>query len=204
VAGVSRDDALATTVVSLLEEGRGVPDLGVTEPCSCGHPSRSYALGIDRKADMAPSEGDPAPDFTLESDSGAPLTLSDLRGGPVVLYFYPKDDTPGCTTEACEFRDSIPDFSAVGARVLGVSPDTVAKHGKFRDKHGLNFTLLSDPEHEVAEAYGVWVEKKMYGRNYMGVERSTFVIDADGRVSHALRKVKPKGHAKAVAELLSE
>ncbi len=151
---------------------------------------------------MAPTEGDPAPDFTLETDDGTQLTLSDLRGAPVVLYFYPKDDTSGCTTEACEFRDAIPDFSSVGARVLGVSPDSVASHGKFRDKHGLNFSLLSDPEHEVAEAYGVWVEKKMYGRTYMGVERSTFVIDADGNIIHALRKVKPKGHAATVAGLV--
>lgn len=149
------------------------------------------------------TEGQPAPDFTLPSDSGESVSLSQFRGSPVVLYFYPKDDTPGCTTEACEFRDATPDFSAVGARVLGVSPDSPTKHEKFRDKHGLNFTLLSDPDHEVAEAYGVWVEKKMYGRTYMGVERSTFVIDADGTISHALRKVKPKGHAAAVAELVA-
>lgn len=150
-----------------------------------------------------PSTGDRAPDFALQTDQGDELTLSELRGTPVVLYFYPKDDTPGCTTEACEFRDAIPDFSTVGARVLGVSPDSPTKHEKFRDKHGLNFTLLSDLDHEVAEAYGVWVEKKMYGRTYMGVERSTFVIDTDGTISHALRKVKPKGHAAAVAELVA-
>lgn len=144
-----------------------------------------------------------APDFTLAADDGTDLTLSDLRGGRVVLYFYPKAETSGCTTEACEFRDATPDFHAKGARVIGISPDPVAKQVKFRDKHALSFTLLSDTEHSVAEAYGVWVEKKMYGNTYMGVERSTFVIGPDGVVEEALYKVRPKGHAASVLGVLA-
>jgi peroxiredoxin Q/BCP len=146
--------------------------------------------------------GDPAPDFTLEADDGSSVSLGDLAGRRVVLYFYPKDDTSGCTTQACEFRDRRPDFDAAGAEVIGVSPDPLRSHERFRAKHGLNFTLLSDPEHTAAEAYGVWVEKSMYGRTYMGVERSTFVIGPDGTVEQALYKVKPKGNADAVLELL--
>jgi peroxiredoxin Q/BCP len=118
-----------------------------------------------------PNVADPAPDFTLDTDAGAPLTLSALRGRPVVLYFYPKDDTSGCTVEACEFRDAFPRFDAAGAAVLGVSPDPVKSHAKFRAKHALPFTLLADVDHAVAEAYGVWKEKSMYGRTYMGVAR---------------------------------
>jgi len=119
-----------------------------------------------------------------------------------VLYFYPKDDTSGCTTQACGFRDEIAEFDASGTRVIGVSPDSITSHVKFRDKHGLPFTLLSDPEHVLAEAYGVWVEKSMYGRTYMGIERSTFVIDPDGTLEHALYKVKTAGHAHSILELL--
>ncbi|MEQ8834988.1 MAG: thioredoxin-dependent thiol peroxidase [Miltoncostaeaceae bacterium] len=139
--------------------------------------------------------GDPAPDFSLQADDGSTVTLSGLRGGRVVIYFYPKDATPGCTTQACEYRDAAPDFEAAGATVLGISPDPVASHQRFAAKQGLNFPLLSDPEHEVAEAYGVWVQKSMYGKTYMGIERSSFVIGADGTIEQARYKVKSKGDA---------
>ena len=148
-------------------------------------------------------KGDPAPDFTLSSDAGGDVTLSSLRGKKVVLYFYPKDDTPGCTTQACDLRDAMPRFEGLDAVVLGVSPDSVASHRKFRDKFGLNFPLLADEDHRVAEAYGVWKEKSMYGRTFMGIERSTFLIDEDGVVIEAWRKVTPKGHADALAEVLA-
>jgi peroxiredoxin Q/BCP len=147
--------------------------------------------------------GDPAPAFSLAADDGSTVSLSDLAGTTVVLYFYPKDDTSGCTAEACEFRDLAGGYDAAGARVIGVSPDPVTSHVRFRDKHGLPFTLLSDPDHEAAEAYGVWVQKSMYGRKYMGVERSTFVIGPDGVLTEALYKVKPKGHAASVLELVA-
>ncbi|TVP45473.1 MAG: thioredoxin-dependent thiol peroxidase [Gemmatimonadales bacterium] len=144
-------------------------------------------------------EGDLAPDFTLSSDEGPPVTLSELRGSRVILYFYPKDDTSGCTAQACEFRDTLPRISESGATVLGVSPDSVTSHGKFRAKHDLNFPLLADEDHQVAEAYGVWTEKSMYGRKYWGIERSTFLIDEEGRIAKAWRKVKAKGNAELVA-----
>jgi peroxiredoxin Q/BCP len=147
-------------------------------------------------------EGAPAPDFELASDEGETVTLSALRGKPVVLYFYPKDDTPGCTTEACEFRDAYDRFREQGVEILGVSPDTEASHQKFKSKYELPFTLLADPEHQAAEAYGVWKEKKNYGKTYMGVERSTFVIDADGKVARAMRGIRPAGHAAQVLETL--
>ena len=147
--------------------------------------------------------GRPAPDIRLNADDGSSVALSDLRGQRIVLYFYPKDDTSGCTTQACELRDQQSDFDAKGAKIIGVSPDSVASHVKFRDKHGLPFTLLSDPDHDAAEAYGVWVEKSMYGRKYMGIERSTFVIGPDGLLEQALYKVKPAGHADAVLDLLA-
>ncbi len=152
---------------------------------------------------MSISEGDPAPRFELPSDDGGIVALDDLRGRRVVLYFYPKDDTPGCTTEACEFRDALPRFQAEDAVVLGISPDPVSSHRDFREKHDLNFPLLADEEHEVAEAYGVWKEKTMYGRKFWGVERSTFLIDADGRVERVWRRVSPDGHAEAVLEELN-
>jgi thioredoxin-dependent peroxiredoxin len=139
-------------------------------------------------------EGAQAPDFTLPDQDGNDVTLSDLRGKPVVLYFYPKADTPGCTTQACGVRDHVGEYDAKGATVLGISPDPVSKVKKFHDKYELNFTLLADADHAVAEAYGVWVEKSMYGRTYMGNERTTFVIDADGTVTEVLRKVKPAQH----------
>jgi len=147
-------------------------------------------------------EGKPAPDFSLESDAGERVRLADLRGKPVVLYFYPKDDTPGCTTQACGIRDSWEKFAKRGAVVLGVSPDSESSHVKFKQKYGLPFTLLADPDHEVAERYGVWVEKKNYGKTYLGVERSTFVIDEDGKVSRVMRRVKPDSHAADVLAAL--
>jgi thioredoxin-dependent peroxiredoxin len=147
-------------------------------------------------------EGAPAPDFQLTSDEGETVTLSALRGKPVVLYFYPKDDTPGCTTEACEFRDAYDRFREQGVEILGVSPDTEASHQKFKSKYELPFPLLADPDHRAAEAYGVWKEKKNYGKTYMGIERSTFVIDADGKVAKAMRGIRPAGHAVQVLETL--
>jgi len=147
--------------------------------------------------------GSPAPAFSLQADDGSTVSLSGLAGQTVVLYFYPKDETSGCTAEACEFRDLQADYDAAGARVIGVSPDPIASHERFRDKHGLPFTLLSDPDHAVAEAYGVWVEKSRYGRTYMGVERSTFVIGPDGTIREALYRVKPQGHAASVLELVA-
>jgi peroxiredoxin Q/BCP len=138
--------------------------------------------------------GDQAPDFTLPDQHGNPVSLAGLRGKSVVLYFYPKADTPGCTTQACGVRDHNTDYAEVGAVVLGVSPDPVKAVDKFDQKYGLGFPLLADEDHSVAEAYGVWVEKSMYGRKYMGNERTTFVIDPDGRIKQVLRKVKPAEH----------
>src|ERR687888_730367 len=143
-------------------------------------------------------EGKPAPDFQLTGDGGETVRLSDLRGRQVVLYFYPKDDTPGCTTQACGIRDAYDAFEREGAVVLGVSPDDVSSHETFKRKYGLPFTLLADPGHKTAEDYGVWVEKKNYGKTYMGIERSTFVIDADGNVAKIMRRVKPDTHAEKV------
>ncbi len=147
-------------------------------------------------------KGSPAPDFTLASDQGDDVTLSSLRGKKVVLYFYPKDDTPGCTIQACDFRDALPRFEGLNAIVLGVSPDSVESHRKFREKFDLNFPLLADRDHSVSEAYGVWKEKSMYGKKFMGIERSTFLIDEDGTVAEAWRKVRPKGHAEMLRELV--
>ena len=147
-------------------------------------------------------EGAPAPDFRLVSDEGEEVRLSSLRGSPIVLYFYPKDDTPGCTAQACGIRDAWGEFEARGAVVLGVSPDGLQKHTKFKEKYGLPFTLLADESHSVAELYDVWVEKSMLGKKFMGVERSTFVIDADGNVSKVMRRVKPDTHADEVLAAL--
>ena len=139
---------------------------------------------------MEIQEGKPAPDFELASDGGETVKLSDLRGKPVVLYFYPKDDTPGCTAQACGIRDAWGEFERAGAVVLGVSPDDEQSHVKFKQKYDLPFTLLADTDHSTADDYGVWVEKKNYGKTYMGIERSTFVIDADGTVTKAMYGVK--------------
>jgi thioredoxin-dependent peroxiredoxin len=147
-------------------------------------------------------EGKPAPDFELKTDTGDSVKLSDFRGKQVVLYFYPKDDTPGCTTQACGIRDVYGEFQKEGAVVLGVSPDDEKSHVKFKEKYELPFTLLADTDHAVSEEYGVWGEKKYMGRTYMGVERSTFVIDADGNVKRVMHKVKPDSHADDVLETL--
>ena len=147
-------------------------------------------------------EGKPAPDFELQSDNGESVKLSDLRGKQVVLYFYPKDDTPGCTTQACGIRDAYGEFERAGAVVLGVSPDDERSHVKFKKKYELPFTLLADADHHVAEEYGVWVEKKYKGRTYMGIDRSTFVIDEDGKVKKVMHKVKPETHADDVLATL--
>jgi peroxiredoxin Q/BCP len=148
-------------------------------------------------------EGETAPDFTLAADDGRQVKLSALRGKPVVLYFYPKDDTPGCTKEACAFRDRTAELKAKGAVVLGVSPDDVESHGKFRDKFSLNFPLLADLGHQVAERYGAWREKNMYGKVSMGVQRSTFVIDGEGKVRKVWKKVNVDGHDQQVLDALA-
>jgi thioredoxin-dependent peroxiredoxin len=147
------------------------------------------------------AEGSEAPDFELATDDGR-VRLSELRGHPVVLYFYPKDDTPGCTTQACEFRDEYAQFRERGAVVLGVSPDDEASHARFKSKYSLPFTLLADPDREVADRYGVWGEREYAGRKYMGINRSTFVIDREGRVAKAMYGVKPQGHAEKVLAAL--
>ena len=152
---------------------------------------------------MAVEEAGPAPDFTLTSDAGEQVTLSALRGKPVVLYFYPKDDTPGCTKQACGIRDVYGELERAGAVVLGVSPDGEESHAKFKAKYELPFTLLADTDHGVADAYGVWGEKTFAGKTYMGVHRSTFVIDADGNVASVFRDVKPDEHADQVLGALS-
>jgi peroxiredoxin Q/BCP len=148
------------------------------------------------------AEGQPAPDFTLPDQDGNSVTLSSLKGSPIVLYFYPKDDTPGCTTEACAFRDAEADYQAAGAKVLGMSPDDVKSHAKFAKKHTLNFPLLADVGSKVCEAYGVWKEKSMYGKTYMGVERTTVLIDAKGVIRKIYPKVKVPGHSEVILEAL--
>jgi peroxiredoxin Q/BCP len=147
-------------------------------------------------------EGQPAPDFTLTSDAGESVSLSDFRGKPVVVYFYSQDDTPGCTRQACDLRDSYGVFRERGVDVLGVSPDDESSHQRFKSKYGLPFTLLADPNHQVAERYGVWVEKDRFGRKSMGIKRSTFVVDSEGNVAKALYGVKPDGHAELVLDAL--
>ncbi|MFK7834879.1 MAG: peroxiredoxin [Sulfitobacter sp.] len=147
-----------------------------------------------------PEISDTAPDFTLPVTGGSDVTLSALKGTPVVLFFYPRDDTPGCTKESIGFSQSLADFQAAGAKVFGISRDTMAKHDKFTAKHELTVPLLSDAEGSVTEAYDVWVEKNMYGKKSMGIERATYLIDADGKVAHIWRKVKVPGHVEAVLE----
>jgi peroxiredoxin Q/BCP len=155
-------------------------------------------------AEAKVTEGQEAPDFTLPDQNGDPVTLSDLRGQPVVLYFYPKADTPGCTTQACGIRDRSPEYAEAGATVVGVSYDDVDAQRKFADKYDLDFTLLADSEHEVADLYGTWGEKNMYGKKYMGVTRATFIIDPEGKVAKVFPKVSPKTHDDVVLEALGE
>jgi len=152
---------------------------------------------------MPIDSGVTAPDFELEDETGTLRRLFDFRGKPVVLYFYPKDDTPGCTTEACNFRDDYSAYENAGVTVLGVSPDTVKSHQKFKEKHGLPFPLLADKDHKVCEMYGVWGLKKMMGREYIGVLRTTFLIDAEGKIVHVFEKVKPAQHSTEVLAELS-
>jgi peroxiredoxin Q/BCP len=149
-----------------------------------------------------PAAGDPAPDFALPDETGTIHRLDDQRGRWTVVYFYPKDDTPGCTVEACAFRDANDDLVAAGATVWGISPDDARSHGRFREKFHLNFPLLSDEDHATAEAYGAWVEKVNYGKRYMGIQRSTFLVGPDGLVARAWHRVKPEGHADEVRAAL--
>ncbi|NNM86261.1 MAG: thioredoxin-dependent thiol peroxidase [Phycisphaerales bacterium] len=153
---------------------------------------------------MAVKQGAAAPEFSLMATGGKTISLTDLRGKKVVLYFYPKDDTPGCTKEACNFRDGITAIEKAGAVVLGVSPDDVKSHEKFQAKYKLPFTLLADPDHHTAEAYGVWKEKSMYGRKYMGIERTTFIIDRAGKIASIFEKVKVDGHHEEVLAALAQ
>ena len=149
-------------------------------------------------------EGKKAPTFTLHADDGSKVKLSELKGNPVVLYFYPRDDTPGCTKEACAFRDRQDEIKALGAQVFGISPDTVESHVKFRNKFSLNFPLLADPDHAMADKYGAWREKNMYGKKSMGIQRSTYLIDADGKVAKLWKRVKVDGHDQQVIDALKE
>ncbi len=151
-----------------------------------------------------PLVGTPAPDFTLPNERNEPVHLADLKGKQVVLYFYPRDDTPGCTVEACSFRDAWHELNAKGIVVLGISRDSVKSHQKFANKHGLPFTLLADEGGKVAQQYGVWVEKHMYGRTYMSTARTTFYIRPDGRIGHVWERVKPEGHAQKVLDFLEK
>jgi thioredoxin-dependent peroxiredoxin len=161
-------------------------------------PAKPKALAEENSVSIG--EGDEVPTFELADQDGQTLSSATLAGEPYVVYFYPKDDTPGCTVEACGFRDSLSNFTARGVRVIGISPDSVQSHARFRDKHELTFTLLSDPEKELAKAFGVWVKKQNYGREYMGIERSTFVVDPNGVVHKAWKGVRVPGHVDQVLE----
>jgi len=152
----------------------------------------------------SPEIGTPAPTFSLDADGGQTLALSDFAGKKLVIYFYPKDDTPGCTTEAIDFTAHKAAFADANTEIVGVSADSVEKHDKFKAKHNLEISLLSDPEHKMLEDYGVWVEKNMYGRKYMGIERATYLVDADGKIANVWRKVKVKGHVAAVLAAAQE
>jgi peroxiredoxin Q/BCP len=153
---------------------------------------------------MSVKEGGKAPAFSMPTDGGGKIALKDFKGRPVIVYFYPKDSTPGCTTEACDFRDLTPDFSKIDAEIIGISKDSVKRHDNFKAKHDLPFSLASDEDGDVCERYGVWVEKNMYGRKFMGIERATFLIDAKGVVRKIWRKVKVKGHAEDVLDAVKE
>ena len=157
---------------------------------------------MSQSASALPAVGQKAPTFKLPSSTGETIDLSKLKGQRVVLYFYPRADTPGCTKEACGFRDAIASYKKLGVPVFGISPDPVEDVKKFADKYQLNFPLLADADHAVAEKYGVWGEKNMYGKKYMGVYRTTFIIDADGKVAHVMERVKPEGHDQEVLKLL--
>lgn len=172
--------------------------------CRSQHPGFVRQLHHSDPVPTMMNPGDIAPAFSLPATGGETITLKALRGKPVVLYFYPKDDTSGCTVEACEFRDSWREVERTGAVVLGVSPDGVSSHEKFRAKHQLPFPLLADTDHAVAEAYGAWGEKSMYGRKYQGILRTTFLIGPDGRVARVFPKVKPRGHAAEVLSSLAQ
>lgn len=161
-------------------------------------PRKKPAAAASKSTVKGPKVGDKAPDFTLPTDGTGTVSLSALKGQPVVVYFYPRDDTPGCTKEACGFNDALPDFSRVKAQIIGISKDSEASHARFRQKYGLKFHLASDPETKVAKAYGVWIEKSLYGRKYMGMDRATFLIDRDGRIAQVWRSVKVPGHVEAV------
>lgn len=164
---------------------------------------RASDVGETRKGtSVAPRTNEPAPGFTLQADDGTTVRLSDFRGQKVILFFYPRADTSGCTVEACGFRDETPQIDARGAVILGISPDEVGDIRKFREKYGLPYRLLADPDHSVAEAYDVWKEKSMFGKKYWGVERTTFLIDEEGRVERIYEKVRPEGHAAEVLEHL--
>lgn len=182
------------------KSGKSVTATAAGAKAAPAKPSVKSAKPVKAKASAskAVGEGDKAPAFTLPDESGKAVSSASLSGKPYVLYFYPKDDTPGCTTEACDFRDNLKAFNDAKVRVLGVSPDNSSRHTKFKEKYGLTFTLLADEEKALIGAYGVWVEKQNYGRSYMGVERSTFLIDKSGTVKKVWRKVRVPGHVKDV------
>ncbi len=196
-----------------------LPEIAIQSPCPPDLPTLYTAMtasigrrhlltstdlqGNSLMADWI-EEGKSAPSFTLTRDDGSKVRLADLKGKPVVLYFYPRDDTPGCTKEACAFRDRSAELKKAGAVVLGISPDTVESHVKFRDKFELNFPLLADPDHKIAEKYGAWREKNMYGKKSMGIQRSTFLIDANGKVAQVWKRVKVDGHDQQVLDALNE
>jgi thioredoxin-dependent peroxiredoxin len=163
-----------------------------------------FPLSIRRKKTMPITTDQPAPDFVLKDENGTERSLADYRGKPVILYFYPKDDTPGCTTEACNFRDDYSAYEDAGVVILGVSPDSPKSHTKFKAKYNLPFTLLADEDHQVAEKYGVWGPKKYMGREYEGINRTTFLIDADGNVKRVFENVKPADHSAEVLEALEQ